>query len=431
MKKASIIIRTKNEERWIKACLDSLAEQDNQCFEIIIVDNMSTDNTLKLINKHPLFEKIKIVKIKDYIPGKSLNIGIRASVGDIIVCISAHCIPSNKNWLKDLIEPLSIKKKIVATYGRQVPMPYSSPEDVRDMLLVFSKDERVQKNDYFFHNAHSAFFKNIWKKHPFNEDLTNIEDRDFGKNLIDNGYLIYYNPIPTVYHYHGIHQTGNLKRLKGVISIMNSLDDKDELNTLPDVCSIENQSTVVFIPLIKEKISKSEQRNLREICSKLGGLKSVKNVVIISFESIHQYVDNIKKVLCFNRKRISNDLNLGVFELIRETCLIMDNSLEYDIGIYFNPKNKLDSKKLNLLEKRLINFPITGVDITFPATKDYGYYWYFENNKYNPTSFEKTLLMKENRNFLYKANYGMGSIFNIFSLKSGEILNKKILIDEV
>ena len=89
-------------------------------------------------------------------------------------------------------------------------MPYSDPDNVRDLLVVFSKDERLQKNDYFFHNAHSAFFRKIWEKFPFSEKLTNIEDREFGKNLIDNGFHIYYNPTPCVYHYHG-HQSNNKK----------------------------------------------------------------------------------------------------------------------------------------------------------------------------------------------------------------------------
>ena len=412
--KISIIIRTKNEERWIKTCLDSLIEQDNQDFEIIIVDNKSTDSTLQLIKKHSLLKKIKIVKIEDYIPGKSLNIGIRAASGDIIVCISAHCIPSNNTWLTDLIKPLSKKKKIVATYARQVPMPYSNPEDVRDMLLVFSKDERLQRNDYFFHNAHSAFFKDVWAKYPFNEELTNIEDRDFGKNLIENNYLIYYNPIPTVYHYHGIHQSGNLKRLKGVINIMKSLDKKSELDSLPEVCSIEKQSAVVFIPLIRKEISNNEVRNLKELCDKLANLKSVLSVVIISFKSIHHYFDDLSRVTCFNREEIDNNLTLGIFELIRQTYLKMDNRLDYDIGIYFNSKNELNEKNLSSLENRLINFPSTGVDILFPGSKDYGYYWYFENNKFYPTSFEKSLLQKEKRNFLFKANYGMAPYLIFF-----------------
>ena len=47
--KVSIIIRTKNEERWITACLDAVFSQNYKDFEVIIVDNKSNDRTLDKI----------------------------------------------------------------------------------------------------------------------------------------------------------------------------------------------------------------------------------------------------------------------------------------------------------------------------------------------------------------------------------------------
>ena len=42
-KKCSIIIRTKNEERWITSCLKSVYNQTYKEIEVIIVDNLSTE----------------------------------------------------------------------------------------------------------------------------------------------------------------------------------------------------------------------------------------------------------------------------------------------------------------------------------------------------------------------------------------------------
>ena len=47
----SIIIRTKNEERWITSCLQSIFKQSFKNFEIIIVDNQSNDKTLEKAKK--------------------------------------------------------------------------------------------------------------------------------------------------------------------------------------------------------------------------------------------------------------------------------------------------------------------------------------------------------------------------------------------
>ena len=43
----SIILRTKNEERWIAHCLAMLYKQNYSDFEVILVDNASTDHTNK------------------------------------------------------------------------------------------------------------------------------------------------------------------------------------------------------------------------------------------------------------------------------------------------------------------------------------------------------------------------------------------------
>ena len=81
----SIIIRTKNEERWIKLCLDKIFEQTYKNFEIIIVDNYSTDKTLQKIKDYKIN---KIIKIRKYLPGKAINLGIKNSNGKYIVIIS-------------------------------------------------------------------------------------------------------------------------------------------------------------------------------------------------------------------------------------------------------------------------------------------------------------------------------------------------------
>ena len=45
--KVSIIIRVKNEEKWITSCLRAVFSQTYKNFEVILVDNNSSDNTIK------------------------------------------------------------------------------------------------------------------------------------------------------------------------------------------------------------------------------------------------------------------------------------------------------------------------------------------------------------------------------------------------
>ena len=70
MPNVSIIIRTKNEERWISSCLDAVFKQEYKDFEVILVDNQSTDQTIEKAKKYP----IHLVSIKNFLPGKAINI---------------------------------------------------------------------------------------------------------------------------------------------------------------------------------------------------------------------------------------------------------------------------------------------------------------------------------------------------------------------
>ena len=96
--KISIVIRTKNEERWILKCIKAIQDQTFKNFEIIIVDNKSSDKT---IEKAKLCGVKKIISIENYLPGLALNTGIRKSSGDFIVCphtVSPKIIAGLQNY---------------------------------------------------------------------------------------------------------------------------------------------------------------------------------------------------------------------------------------------------------------------------------------------------------------------------------------------
>jgi len=215
--KVSIIIRTRNEERWISSCLEAVFNQEYDDFEVIIVDNENEDKTL---NKASQFPVTKVVRMKDYLPGKALNTGIKASRGDYLVCLSAHCIPVNEMWLGNLVAALEEDEAYAGVYGRQESMTFSSPADKRDMVVVFGLDRKIQSKDSFFHNANSIIRRSLWEEVPFDDKITNIEDRLWAQEMLNRGYKLLYEPEASVYHYHGIHQDGDHERLSNVVRII-------------------------------------------------------------------------------------------------------------------------------------------------------------------------------------------------------------------
>ena len=76
-----------------------------------------------------------------------------------------------------------MKIKKLYLYGRQLPLSYSNSNDVRDLLITFGKEKKVQSEDPFFHNANSAILRKYWKKYKFSETVSNIEDRLWAKQI--------------------------------------------------------------------------------------------------------------------------------------------------------------------------------------------------------------------------------------------------------
>ena len=141
----SIIIRTKNEERWIGSCLDVVSRQSRTDFEVILVDNNSTDKTVD----KALQCGVTLVRIDEYRPGAAINKGIEAAQGEIIVVLSGHCIPVDEHWLDNLVKNLD-DETVAGVYGRQEPLAFTSDLDKRDLLITFGLDKRIQIKDSFF-----------------------------------------------------------------------------------------------------------------------------------------------------------------------------------------------------------------------------------------------------------------------------------------
>jgi len=217
MSTVSIVIRTHNEETWIAHTLRKLKTQTFEDFEVVLVDNESTDKTVpKALD---LIPDAAVVEISEYLPGDALNRGIAATTGEFIICLSAHCIPVDERWLERFHDNITLEG-VAGVYGRQLPLPSSDPIDTRDLIRTFGVERRVQERDSFFHNANSCIRREVWEEHPFDAEVTNIEDHIWGAEVIAAGYTLIYEPAAAVYHHHGINHTNAPARATNVVGTM-------------------------------------------------------------------------------------------------------------------------------------------------------------------------------------------------------------------
>lgn len=412
----SIIIRTKNEERWIKLCLDSVFNQTFKDFEVIVVDNNSTDNTIKRVNCFPA----KVIAIDNYRPGKALNTGIIASTGKFIVCLSGHCIPSNNTWLENIISSIE-DKEIAGIYGRQLPMSFTSPRDKRDLLITFGLDRRIQVKDSFFHNANSAIKRSVWNEIPFDDSVTNIEDRIWANQVLQKGYKILYEPDSAVYHHHGIHHNGDNKRAVSTAQVLEDLQsnmDDDigriDKNKLKIVSLIPVQGHLLKYyeePILKHTINYSIQCDLIN-----------DTIVLTDSKEAAAYAEKLGATVPFIRDPEHSkeyvDLSMvyaAYLNKIEDAGIFADLIVSFEPTFIFRPPHLVNRMVNLLLEK--------GYDSVVPVVKDYNPAW-FGNGSIKKRVDSGDIPRNLKREYLLISAKGLGLITHPEIIHEGRLIGE-------
>ena len=102
MVKISLIIPIYNEEKYLEECLDSVLNQTFTDFEIICINDGSTDSSLKILEKYKsISDKLKVITQENRGLGHARNRGLEIAKGEYI------CFLDGDDWLaKEAFEKL-------------------------------------------------------------------------------------------------------------------------------------------------------------------------------------------------------------------------------------------------------------------------------------------------------------------------------------
>lgn len=211
--KISVVIPCRNEEKFIKKCLDSVVSQNypKENLEVLVVDGASQDRTREIIQRYS--ENYPFIKLL-YNPRKfvpiALNIGIKNSQGDIIVRMDSHAVYDKEYISKSVyylkkynadnaggpVKTVPFKKTLMA---EAIALALSHPFGVGG--ACFRKGvKKVREADTVFGGC---FRKEIFEKIGFfNENLTSgSEDMEFNLRLKKQGGKIILAPDIISYYY--------------------------------------------------------------------------------------------------------------------------------------------------------------------------------------------------------------------------------------
>ena len=212
MKKlVSVIIPCRNEENFIRKCLDSILEQDypKENLEVLVIDGQSQDNTRKIVldySKNNHF--IQLISNPKKITPTALNLGIKQAIGQIIIRMDVHA-EYEKEYISKCVEYLK-EYKADNVGGVMKTLPAKETNIAKAISFCLSNIFGVAS--YFRIGAKKpkfvdTVFGGCYKREVFdkiglfNENLLRTQDMEFNLRLRKAGGTILLAPDIVSYYY--------------------------------------------------------------------------------------------------------------------------------------------------------------------------------------------------------------------------------------
>ena len=179
--KISIIIPTFNRENFIEDCLNSILATNDPNFEIIIIDNASTDKTLSKIQKYQKDPRIKIhINKKNKERSYSRNIGLKNSNGKFITLLDSDD-KLKKNIFKEFRNFYLNSNNYKIYFSNFEIQDITSNKTKRYNFLKKKCDLGHLSRGNYLSNICVFYHKSIINKVQFDENpnIIGIEDYDF------------------------------------------------------------------------------------------------------------------------------------------------------------------------------------------------------------------------------------------------------------
>lgn len=231
MRKFDVVIRCKDERKWLDQTLKALSNQTVQPSKIVFVDNASVDGS----REYALDFGCDVLSYPvgfEFNYSVALNIGIAATAASHVLLLSAHCVLAHHHAIERLLEVVDLFEP-AGVFGRQLPTTRSSAIDTRDLLTVFGRERIIYEKYPFFHNAFSMIDRKIWETMPFDVKVNGIEDRIWANAVCAQGGKIVYEPRAAVYHEHGLNQGADTRRAERICRALYYLHMNDDFEYPP------------------------------------------------------------------------------------------------------------------------------------------------------------------------------------------------------
>lgn len=234
----SIIVPVYNVEKYIQKCLDTVLQQTYDNYELILVDDGSTDNSADICDKYAnKYSHVKVIHKKNGGLSSARNIGIENATGEFIIFLDSDDYWTSKNLLKNLnsvIQKGIDDKTIIVWNYQKVIDDYQVVESTLNNIKVYTLKEDYKylfKSEILFASAcYMAIPRKMFQDNGllFELSVTSEDVEWFARILQRTENVIH---IPTSYYAYRIRK-GSISNSINENSIHNFKHHIDNINKI-------------------------------------------------------------------------------------------------------------------------------------------------------------------------------------------------------
>lgn len=246
-----------NSSEHLEYCLKSVCNQDYSCYEVIVIDDFSSDNSIEIARRYP----VEIIGLdNNYGAATARNKGAEKASGEILLFTDTDII-LERTCLSQIAEGMtSFNSHFSGIVGRQAD---DSPQEnfassYKNLYMHYTYGLLPEEISVFYTSI-AAIKKDVFREckgFDTNYKGASIEDMEFGERITAKGHKLFMNKDLKVKHLHrysffDLLKTG-FKRAEGVSKIMLrkqfSKEDKSTYQSSP--LSFRSGISVVFLVFI-------------------------------------------------------------------------------------------------------------------------------------------------------------------------------------
>jgi glycosyltransferase involved in cell wall biosynthesis len=184
--KFSFIIPMFNEEKTIALCIDAIISEMHEDDEIIVIDNGSTDNSIKIVKR---YEMVRLLEKPGITIGALRNTGTVEAMGDILAFIDADCVIC-RGWRDYVCN--SFENPSVAACGSKYELPVNACWIEK---AWFSQRKYSAGAVNYINSGNLVVKKKVFKEiGGFDKNLITGEDAELCWRLNLKGFTVWENP---------------------------------------------------------------------------------------------------------------------------------------------------------------------------------------------------------------------------------------------